>query len=142
MSSVLPPRSHSLPLGFAQLIAQRFGRGPIVTVGGNEEELDRQFRAAGIDASFFASVDDLPPAVAQNGEASLASVIWFYPRDDANDERAVEALTNAAETILLVPEPGSDSASRRPEMVRRFAGAGLLPDYDCDLRALEPGALR
>ena len=114
-----------------------------MTVGGDEEELDRQFRAAGIDASFFASVDDLPRAVAQNGEASLASlVIWFYPRDDANDERAVEALMNAAETILLVPEPGSDSASRRPELVRRFARAGLLPDYDCDLGALEPGALR
>jgi GT2 family glycosyltransferase len=143
MSSVLPPRSHSLPLGFAQLIAQRFGRGPIVAVGGDGEEIERQFRAAGINASFFASVDDLPPAVSQNGESSPAELaIWFYPRDDANDECAIEALMNAAKSILLVPEPGSDSGSRRPQLVRRFAAAGLLPDYDCDLGALEPGALR
>src|SRR5207237_10864966 len=106
MSSVLPPRSHSLPLGFAQLIAQRFGRGPIVTVGGDEEELDRQFRGAGIDASFLASVDDLPRAGAQNGVASLARLAsWFYPREAANDGRAVEAWMNASETILLVQYP-------------------------------------
>ena len=54
----------------------------------------------------------------------------------------VQALRTAAESVLLVPEPGADAALRRPELVSQFAEAGLLPDYDCDLGALEPGALR
>jgi GT2 family glycosyltransferase len=143
MSSVLPPRSHSLPPGFAQLIAQKFGRGPMLVVGGNSDELQRHFRAAGIEAAVFTALDDLPGALAQNGEASRSGVaIWFYTRDDANDDRVVQGLLSAAETVLLVPEPGSDAASRRPELVRRFTAAGMLPDYQCDLGALEPGGLR
>jgi GT2 family glycosyltransferase len=143
MSSVLLPRSHFLPPGFAQFIAQRFGRGPIVTVGGEREELERQFHAAGVEASVLLSRNELPPAASQNGKASRCPlVIWFYPRDGAEDDAAIKTLVNAAETVLLVPEPGSDSASRRPELVRHFAACGLIPDYDCDLGALEPGALR
>ena len=143
MSSVLPPRSHSLPPGFAQFIAKNFGCGPILAAGGEKEELERQFRAAGIDASIFASVNELPAAASQNGEGARARLaIWFYPRDNQSDESATQALVNAAESILLVPEPGSDSASRRPELVARFAAVGMFPDYNCDLGALEPGALR
>src|SRR2546421_9102725 len=45
--------------------------------------------------------------------ASLA--IWFYPRDNAGDEQAVAILAGAAESVLLVPDPGDESAPRRPE---------------------------
>ncbi len=140
---MLRPRSHSLPPGFAQLIARKFGRVPAIVLGLNDEELQRQFRAAGIDASILASPSDLPRPRAVNGKVSRVSLaIWFYPRDESKDERVIEGLEAAAESILLVPEPGSDSASRRPELVRQFAAAGLFPDYDCDLGALEPGAVR
>jgi GT2 family glycosyltransferase len=136
-------RSHSLPPGFAQLIARKFGRGPVVVLGLKEEELQRQFRAAGVDASIFASLADLPGAFPENGEISRPTLaIWFYSREGRNDERIIEGLAGSAESILLVPEPGSDSAARRPELVRQFAAAGLFPDYDCDLGALEPGAVR
>ena len=143
MSSVLRPRSHSLPSGFAQLVVQRFGHGPFLVLGAERDELERQFRAAETTATVFASVSDLPPASSQNGVTARAGLaIWFYPRDNAGDAHAAEALAAVTENILLVPEPGVESAVRRLELVRRFAEAGLLPDYDCDLGALEPGALR
>ncbi|HEX4641384.1 MAG TPA: glycosyltransferase [Chthoniobacterales bacterium] len=125
------------------MVARRFGRGPVVVAGLKDEELERQFRAAGIEASVFASPDDLPGALPDDGRDSRAVLaIWFYPRKSTDGERAIEKLADVAESILLVPEPGSDSASRRPELVRRFAEAGLFPDYEFDLGALEPGALR
>ena len=143
MSFVLRPRSHSLPSGFAQLIAQRFGRGPFLVVGTEREELQRQFAAAEMNASVFASLDELAAVSSQNGVGARASLaIWFYPRDNASDDRAVSTLAAAAESVLVVPEPGDDSASRRPELVRRFAEQGFLPDYSCDLGMLEPGGLR
>jgi O-antigen biosynthesis protein len=143
MSTVLRPRSHSLPSGFAQLVAQKFGLGPFLVAGAEHEELERQFRAAEVTATVFASVNDFPPASSPNGVAARASLaIWFYSRDNAGDERAIAALAAAAENVLIVPEPGVETAVRRPELVRRFGEVGLLPDYDCDLGALEPGALR
>jgi GT2 family glycosyltransferase len=143
MSSVLRPRSHSLPPGFARLVAQKFGPGPFLVVGAERDELERQFGAAEALATVAGSIAELAPALLQNGSGARADLaIWFYPRDSAGDEHAVQALAAAAENILLVPEPGVETAVRRPELVRRFAEAGLLPDYDCDLGALEPGALR
>ena len=143
MSFVLRPRSHSLPSGFAQLIAQKLGHGPFLVIGAEREELQRQFAGADVNASVFSSLDELASIPAQNGTRAGAGVaIWFYPRDKAGDEKAVTLLSEFAESILLVPEPGDDSASRRPELVRRFGAAGFLPDYDCDLGTLEPGGLR
>jgi GT2 family glycosyltransferase len=143
MSSVLRPRSHSLPAGFAQLIARNFGPGPFVVVGVQHAELERQFAAVDANASIFASVTELGHASAANGNSSGASLaIWFYPRDNAGDERAAAILAEAAESVLLVPEPSDESAARRPELVQRFAEAGFTPDYGCDLGVLEPGALR
>lgn len=142
MSFVLRPPSQSLPPGFAQFVARKFGRGPIVVVGLKEEELARQFRAAGIEASFVISPGDVASGFGENGKAARPRLaIWFYPRGEAKDERAAEALAASAESVLLVPGPGRDSASRRAELVRQFTSAGLLPDYDCDLGALEPGAV-
>jgi GT2 family glycosyltransferase len=143
MSSVLRPRSHSLPPGFARLVAQKFGPGPFLVVGAERDELERQFGAAEALATVAGSIAELASALLQNGSGARADLaIWFYPRDNAGDERAVQTLAAAAENILLAPEPGVETAIRRPELVRRFAEAGLLPDYDCDLGALEPGALR
>jgi GT2 family glycosyltransferase len=143
MSTVLRPRSHSLPPGFAHLIAQKFGRGPFLIAGGPRDEIERQFRAAELSTTVFASVNDLAPGASHNGAGMGASMaIWFYPGQDTFDEQAAAALAAAADSILLVPEPGVETGTRRPDLVRRFADAGLIPDYDCDLGTLEPGALR
>jgi GT2 family glycosyltransferase len=124
------------------MIAQKFGRGPFLVVGSERDELERQFTATEASAAIFASISEVGPASAQNGKDQRASLaIWFYPRDNSGDERAVGILAAAAESVLLVPEPGDESAPRRPELVRRFAEAGFHPDYGCDLGALEPGAL-
>jgi GT2 family glycosyltransferase len=143
MSSVLRPRSHSLPSGFARFVVQKFGHGPFLVVGSESDDLERQFRAAEATATVFASVGDLPPASSKNGVTVRAGLaIWFYPHDNTGDADAAGILAAAAENVLLVPEPGGQNAGRRPELVRQFAEVGLLPDYDCDLGALEPGALR
>ena len=114
-----------------------------MVVGLKAKELERQFKAAGIDAAFFGSASDLPEAFPERAKTSEGpAAIWFYPREENKQEQAVEKLAAFAGSILLVPEPGSDSAARRPDLVRKFGAAGWLPDYECDLGALEPGGLR
>jgi GT2 family glycosyltransferase len=142
MSGVLRPRSHSLPSGFARFVVEKFGHGPFLVIGREGDELERQFRAVEATATVFASVSDLPAALPQNGVTARGGLaIWFYPHDNAGDAPAAEALAAAAENVLLVPETGGQNSGRRPELVRHFANAGLLPDYNCDLGVLEPGAL-
>jgi O-antigen biosynthesis protein len=143
MSGVLRPRSHSLPTGFAQWVAQKFGRGPFLVVAAQSDELEHQFRAAEVGATLVASARDLSAAPSANGIAAPVELaIWFYSRDSADDALTVQALAAAAENVLLVPDPGVETAVRRPELVRHFANVGLLPDYDCDLGPLEPGGVR
>ena len=142
MSSVLRPRSHSLPSGFARFVVEKFGHGPFLVIGRERDELERQFRAVEATATVFASVGDLPAASWLKGGAPRTGLaIWFYPYDNAGDAEAAEALATAAEKVLLVPEPSGQNGGRRPELVRHFAKAGLLPNYDCDLGTLEPAAL-
>lgn len=140
---VLRPPSHSLPSGFAQLIAQRFGRGPFLAIGPEGDELERQFAVAGAEATVFPSIADLRARLTKNGSVVRAEMaIWFYPPDNAQDENATQALVVFAENILLVPQAGAEISNRRPHLVECFRRLGLLPDYDCDLGELEPGSLR
>ena len=53
----------------------------------------------------------------------------------------VETLSHCAASIVLVPGPGADAATRRPGLVQCFERFGLLPDYDCHLTGLDPTAL-
>lgn len=143
MWPVPPPPSDSLPSDFARLIAQKFGRGRFVVIGGERDELERQFVAAGADILLFDSVTEIRAGPSQNGAGRKAELaIWFYPRENAGDEDAASVLAGIGENILLMPERGADPAMRRPELVQRFAELDLFPDYGCDLGALEPGALR
>jgi GT2 family glycosyltransferase len=140
---VLPPPLHSLPSGFAQFVARKFGRGPFLVIGPEREELEKQFKAAGANATIFGALPELIAALSQNGARSRADLaIWFYPAEKADDERAAEALSASAETVLLVPGAGVEIANRRPHLVECFGRVGLRPDYDCDLGELEPGGLR
>ncbi|MDP9099637.1 MAG: glycosyltransferase family 2 protein [Verrucomicrobiota bacterium] len=123
-------------------MVEKFGHGPFLVIGRERDELERQFRAVEATASVFASVRDLPAASPQNGVTARAGLaIWFYPHENAGYAHAADVLAAAAENVLLVPEPGGQNGGRRPELVRHFAEAGLLPDYNCDLGAFEPGAL-
>jgi GT2 family glycosyltransferase len=140
---VLPPPSHSLPLGFAQFVARKFGRGPFLVIGSERNELERQFASAGAPTTIFASITELTAAPLPNGSRLVADLaIWFYPPEQAEDERAAEALAASAENVLLVPQPGVEIAKRRPHLVECFGRVGLRPDYDCDLGDLEPGGFR
>ena len=53
----------------------------------------------------------------------------------------VETLSHCAASIVLVPGPGADAATRRPGLVQCFERFGLLPDYECDLMELDPAAV-
>jgi O-antigen biosynthesis protein len=135
---MLRPRSHSLPSGFGRMLVEKFGQGPFLVVGGDREELERQFAAAGAETAWFDSAGAL-----SNGAGNGAEIaIWFYPRESATDKGSARILATAAKSILLIPEVGAEPSRRRPELVRQFGELGLLPDYDCDLGSLEPGALR
>lgn len=141
--AVLPPSSHSIPSGFAQAVARKFGRGPFLVVGAEHEELERQFESAKISATVLASVAELKSLRSGNGSWPGVDVaIWFYAPEAAEDENAVQALASCAREILLIPGAGARTADRRPILVDSFVRAGLLPDYDCDLSDFHPGGLR
>jgi len=141
--AVLPPPLHSLPSGFAQFVARKFGRGPFLAIGPEREELEKQFQAAGVRATLFASLAELTAALSQNGTRPRADLaIWFYSPDKNEDESAAEALAACADAILLIPAAGVEVANRRPHLVECFGRVGLRPDYECDLAELEPGGLR
>jgi GT2 family glycosyltransferase len=135
---MLRPASHSLPSGFARMLVEKFGPGRFLVVAGDREELEPQFGAAGVETAWVESATDL-----SNGAGSGADLaIWFYPRENMADESSARVLATAAKSVLLIPQVGAEPSVRRPELVRRFGEQGLLPDYECDLGALEPGALR
>ena len=54
----------------------------------------------------------------------------------------VEELSRCANEIVLIPCSGVDMSERRPQVVLKFGQFGLLPDYECDLGEIHPGALR
>ena len=54
----------------------------------------------------------------------------------------VEELSRCADEIVLIPGAGVDVAERRPQLVEKFGRFRLLPDYECDLGEIHPGALR
>jgi len=140
---VLPSSSHSVRSDFAQFLARKFQHASFLVVGPEREELERQFQAAGASATAFASIAELVSAFPPNGSQPPAGLaIWFYPPDQSQDERAAEALAARAEEVLLVSGAGVEVAKRRPQLVECFRHFQLLPDYDCDLGDLEPGALR
>ena len=140
--AVLPSLPHSLPSGFGHLIAQKFGRVPVIVVTPEREVVERQFREAGISVTTFKSVAEMPAAAGNGSDSESSVAIWFYPADGAGDARAVAILAAAAETIVLVPQAGVDVSVRRPRLVAAFAEAGLLPDYESDLTGAGSGAVQ
>jgi len=143
MSPVLPPSSHAVRSDFAQLIARKFPDASLLMLGPTAVELGRQFQDAGMIAPAFASPDELVAHAPQIGtDAQVDLAIWLYSPDQKQDERAAKELAGRAREVLLVSTAGAEIARRRPQLVKCFQRHGLVPDYDCDLGDLEPGALR
>jgi glycosyltransferase involved in cell wall biosynthesis len=139
MCAVLPSSSHSSDADFARIISRRFAHGRFLIVGANSQELERQFAEVKRDAVVMWAPGDLMMRLGQ-GEAAarFEAGVWFYPSGHNDDDRMVETLSHCAASIVLVPGPGADAATRRPGLVQCFERFGLLPDYDCDLMELDP----
>src|SRR6266566_7154585 len=142
MCAVLPTSSHSSDADFARIISRKFVHGRFIIVGASSQELERQFAEVKRDAVLIWSPGDLMMKLEQ-GEAAarFEAGVWFYPSGDNDDDRLVETLSHCAASIVLVPGPGADAATRRPRLVQCFERFGLLPDYECDLMELDPAAV-
>src|SRR4029077_4581302 len=142
MCAVLPSSSHSSDADFARIISRRFAHGRFLIVGANSQELERQFAEVKRDAVVMRAPGDLMMRLGQiEAAARFETGVWFYPSGHNDDDRMVETLSHCAASIVLVPGPGADAATRRPGLVQCFERFGLLPDYDCDLMELDPTAV-
>ena len=141
MSAVSSADHSSFDSDFARAISRRFEHGRFLIVGGNSRKLESQFAEANREAEVW-SPDELASKLSQDtGKARFQTAVWFYPSTRTEDDTVTEALSRCADTIVLVPGPGADPARRRPELVQCFSRFGFVPDYECDLMDLDPGAV-
>ncbi|MGA7274933.1 MAG: glycosyltransferase [Candidatus Udaeobacter sp.] len=141
MSAVSSADYSSFDSDFARTISQRFEHGRFLVIGSNSRELESQFAEARREADVW-SPDELASKLTQDtGKARFQTAVWFYPSPEHEDDTVAEALSAGVDTIVLVPGPGADPAKRRPELVQRFTRLGFVPDYECDLMDLHPGAV-
>ena len=142
MSAVLPSPSHFSDADFARTMARKFAHGRFLIVGGNSQELERQFAEAKREAFVVSSSGDLTTKLGQGQAATLfETAVWFYSSGENDDARVAEALSNCATNVVLVPGLGADAARRRPGLVRYFTHFGLLPDYEFDVTELDSAAV-
>jgi glycosyltransferase involved in cell wall biosynthesis len=142
MCPVSPSHFHSSAADFVRAVSRTFPDGRLLIVGPSAQEVERQFAEAKREAVVLWSYDDLTTKLAQGeSPARFETAVWFYPSGEKDDARIVEALSNCAANIVLVPGPGADATRRRPQLVQCFERFRLLPDYECDLTELDLGAL-
>ena len=130
---------------FARILTQKFGRARLLIVGGERSAIEQQCAASGIAATLCPTALDLDGTSARNDSSrQFERAVWFYPASKTNEQRdrEVDVLAHQANDILLIPSPGAEVLKTRPELVERFGRYGFLPDYDCDLGELGPGAIR
>jgi len=141
MSAVSSADHSSFDSDFARAISQRFEHGRFLVIGGNSRELESQFAEASREADVW-SPDELASKLTQDAaKARFQTAVWFYSPTEKEDDTVTEALSRSVDTIVLVPGPGADPAKRRPELVQHFSRFGFVPDYECDLIDLDPGAV-
>jgi GT2 family glycosyltransferase len=143
MWGVFPSPFHCLGADLARVISQKFERGRFLVVGVDPGKLERQFAEIGREAVVSESGVELATKLSQDAAASRFEIaLWFYSSAKGDDERMVEELWRCADEIVLIPGAGVDVAERRPQIVEKFGRFRLLPDYECDLGEIHPGALR
>ena len=138
----VPPAVHSsFNSDFARAITRRFEHGRFLIIGGNADKLKSQFTGAEREAEAW-TYDDLASKVSRGGDkAAFETAIWLYPSAQHDDGTVADALSRCANAIILVPCPGADPATRRPQLVECFGRFGFVPDYECDLIDPDPGAV-
>src|SRR6266550_1982418 len=138
----VPPAVHSsFNSDFAREITRRFEHGRFLIIGGNADKLKSQFTAAEREAEAW-TYDDLASKVSRGGDkAAFETAIWLYLSAQHDDGTVADALSRCANAIILVPRPGADPATRRPQLVECFGRFGFVPDYECNLIDLDPGAV-
>jgi O-antigen biosynthesis protein len=142
MCPVSPSHFHFADADFVRAISRKFPNGRFLLVGVSSQEVERQFAEAKREVFVVSSSGDLTTKLVQGQAAApFETAVWFYSSRENDDDRVAEALSNCATNIVLVPSPGADAARRRPQLVQCFKRFGLLPDYECDLMELDPGAL-
>ena len=143
MSPVLQTSAHSPRPHFARVLQETLGPGKLLLVGGVPNELAEECRGLGMDATAAASGSEASTLLSSSdGVAPVAAAVWFYPQTTGEDEAMVTELAALAEEVVLLPAAKVDGAKRRPQLVESFRRRGFVPDYDCDLTALDRGALR
>jgi hypothetical protein len=127
---------------FVRAISRKFPDGRFLVFGASSREVEHQFAEAKREAFVVSSSDELTTTLGQSHVAAhFETAVWFYSSRENEDDRAAEALSSRAINIVLVAGPGTDAARRRPQLVQCLERFGLLPDYECDLMDLHPGAL-
>jgi len=140
MSAVSSASFHSFDSDFARAISRKFEHGQFLIVGANPQKLESQFAEAEREADVW-SHEELASKLSQDtGKARFETAVWFYPSGTNDDECVAEGLSRCANVIVLMPGAGADPARRRLELVQCF-GRGFVPDYECDLVDLDPGAV-
>jgi glycosyltransferase involved in cell wall biosynthesis len=142
MSTVSPSPFHSCNADFVRAISRKFPEGRFFIVGANCQEVERQFAEARREACAVSSSCDLTTKLGHGENAAhFETAVWFYSSGENDDDRIAEGLSRCADSIVLLPGLGAESARRRPQLVQCFKRFGLVPDYECDLMELDPGAL-
>ena len=140
MSAVSSASFHSFDSDFARAISRKFEHGQFLIVGANPQKLESQFAEAEREADVW-SHEELASKLSQDtGKARFETAVWFYPSGTNDDECVAEGLSRCANVIVLMPGAGADPA-RRLELVQCFGRFGFVPDYECDLVDLDPGAV-
>jgi len=139
--AVLPPSCSFSHRDFARNIARKFEQGRFLIIGGDVQELDRNFAEAKREAVVCSSYEFLSKLSHPAVDARFETAVWFYASGQNDDERVAGKLSRCADSIVLIPGPGADAAKRRPGLVKCFSRFGIVPDYECDVIELNPAAL-
>jgi O-antigen biosynthesis protein len=141
--SVVQSPSSSLRSDFASVVAQKLGGGRVLVAGIAPGNLAQRCAEAGIALTVAAGVHQLKETPSGNGSVPrFDRAVWFCPSMEKPDEHDIDLLAQQSDELVLVSGPGVDFLKIRPILVDRFSRRGFVPDYDCDLGELGPGAIR
>jgi GT2 family glycosyltransferase len=138
---VLPIFSQSFDSDFARILSRKFAHGRFLVIGAAPHKLESQFAEGKREAEMWSHEELVSKLSRGAGAARFEIAVWLYPSVQNEDDTVAEALSSCADSIVLMPGPGADAASRRPQLVECFGRFGFVPDYECDLIELDPGAV-
>lgn len=130
-------------MGLAHVLVQKAAADLFFVFGEGAEELAEELRDAGADAVALKSPAELPET-APGDRSRLKRVVagWIFSDESADDAQSVHEIAEHAAEVILLSGARSRLAQRRPHLVATFRGLGFVPDYDADLTANDPAAVR